>query len=98
MTGIPANNYESFQILQYQAGQFYKRHHDSSNGNNDKATGYRIFTFFLYLNDVNEGGRTRLTDLDILISPKKVCLHQAFELVLPVGHWRQRRQQHELNK
>ena len=81
MTGIPANNYESFQILQYQAGQFYKRHHDSSNANNDKATGHRILTFFLYLNDVDEGGETRFTDLDISISPKKVCRHVAMRLL-----------------
>ena len=51
MTGIPQNNYESLQILEYQVGQFYKRHHDSS-GKKDKASGHRILTFFLYLNDV----------------------------------------------
>mmetsp|Transcript_1573 Transcript_1573/g.3425 ORF Transcript_1573/g.3425 Transcript_1573/m.3425 type:complete len:227 (-) Transcript_1573:547-1227(-) len=72
VTGIPANNYESFQILQYQQGQFYRRHHDSSNVNSKKVAGHRILTFFLYLNDVEEGGETRFTNLDISISPKKV--------------------------
>mmetsp|Transcript_1571 Transcript_1571/g.3421 ORF Transcript_1571/g.3421 Transcript_1571/m.3421 type:complete len:283 (-) Transcript_1571:313-1161(-) len=71
VTGIPANNYESFQILQYQQGQFYRRHHDSSNVNSKKVAGHRILTFFLYLNDVEEGGETRFTNLDISISPKK---------------------------
>lgn len=72
VTGIPENNYESFQILKYQPGQFYRRHHDSSNKNNGKATGHRILTFFLYLNDVEEGGETRFTNLDISVKPKKV--------------------------
>lgn len=71
VTGIPQNKYESFQILQYQEGEFYKRHHDSSNANNAKAAGHRILTFFLYLNDVDEGGETRFTNLDISIAPKK---------------------------
>ena len=80
MTGIPANNYESFQVLQYQAGQFYKRHHDSPNANGNKATGHRILSFLLYLNDVGEGGETRFTDLDISIAPRKVWRHIATRL------------------
>lgn len=74
MTGIPESNYESFQILQYQEGQFYRRHHDSSNANNNKPAGHRILTFFLYLNDVEEGGETRFSNLDISVAPKKVRL------------------------
>ena len=57
MTGIPQNNYESFQILQYDEGQFYRKHHDSSQQNAKKPAGHRILTFFLYLNDV-EGACT----------------------------------------
>ena len=52
MTGVPQNNYESFQILQYDEGQFYRKHHDSSQQNAKKPAGHRILTFFLYLNDV----------------------------------------------
>jgi len=71
VTGIPQNNYESFQILKYEEGQFYRTHHDSSNANKHKPTGHRILTFFLYLNDVEEGGETRFTNLDISVKPKK---------------------------
>ncbi|KAL7532333.1 hypothetical protein ACHAXR_004565 [Thalassiosira sp. AJA248-18] len=71
VTGVPQKNYESFQILQYHEGQFYKHHHDSSQTNNAKSAGHRILTFFLYLNDVEEGGETRFTNLDISIKPKK---------------------------
>jgi prolyl 4-hydroxylase len=46
VTGIPRVNYESFQLLQYQKGQFYRRHHDSSQ-RDDTPAGHRILTFFL---------------------------------------------------
>ena len=71
MTGIPQNNYESFQILQYREGEYYKHHHDSSSGNENKVIGHRILTFFLYLNDVEEGGETHFTNLGISVTPKK---------------------------
>ena len=71
MTGIPQNNYESFQILQYKPGEYYKSHHDSSDANKDKVTGHRVLTFFLYLNDVEEGGETHFTKLNISVKPKR---------------------------
>lgn len=74
ITGIPANHYEPFQILQYQEGQFYRRHHDSPDANGENPAGHRILTFFFYLNDVEEGGETMFTDLNVSISPKKVRL------------------------
>jgi prolyl 4-hydroxylase len=37
----------------------------------ERAQGVRILTVFLYLNDVEEGGGTRFTDLDITVQPKK---------------------------
>ena len=45
---IPKVNYESFQLLQYDGGQFYRSHHDSS-VTDDTPAGHRILTFFLYL-------------------------------------------------
>ncbi|KAL3809185.1 hypothetical protein ACHAXA_000704 [Cyclostephanos tholiformis] len=71
VTGIPQNHYESFQILRYEEGQFYRRHHDSSEHKKNDSTGHRILTFFLYLNDVENGGETRFTTLDIDVKPKK---------------------------
>ncbi|KAL3781708.1 hypothetical protein HJC23_009926 [Cyclotella cryptica] len=70
-TGIPQNNYESFQILKYQVGEYYKSHHDSSSNKDNSVSGHRILTFFLYLNDVLEGGHTHFTRLDISVKPKK---------------------------
>ena len=45
MTGVKESNYESFQILKYEPGQYYKSHHDSSDHNREKVTGHRILTF-----------------------------------------------------
>ena len=70
ISGIPQGNYESFQILKYEVGEFYRRHHDSS-GKNKNISGHRILTVFLYLNDVEEGGETAFTDLGIAVKPKK---------------------------
>ena len=70
ITGIPQGNFESFQILRYDVGEYYKRHHDSP-GKNKSISGHRILTVFLYLNDVEEGGETAFTDLGISVKPKK---------------------------
>jgi len=71
VTGIPRKNYESYQILEYQKDQFYRMHHDSSSGKDDSASGHRILTFFLYLSDVEEGGATRFSKLNLDVKPKK---------------------------
>jgi len=64
VTQIPPSHFESFQVLRYQNGQEYKRHHDMSEEDNNILCGARILTFFLYLSDVEEGGGTRFTDMD----------------------------------
>eukprot|EP00934_Nitzschia_sp_Nitz4_P002205 Nitzschia sp. Nitz4//scaffold313_size41840//31735//33102//NITZ4_007439-RA/size41840-processed-gene-0.14-mRNA-1//-1//CDS//3329547439//2205//frame0 len=71
VTKIPRSHFESFQILEYGHNQFYRRHHDSSNGKDDTPPGHRILTFFLYLTDVEEGGETYFNQLDLAVSPKK---------------------------
>ena len=54
----------------YEVGQFYNPHHDYIGHQRDRQPGPRILTFFLYLTDVEEGGGTRLNDLNIEIKPK----------------------------
>ena len=73
-TGVPKINYESFQVLRYQKGQFYRTHHDSSLDDFEQLAGPRILTVFLYLSDVEEGGGTQFTDLDITVQPRKGAL------------------------
>ncbi|KAJ8599054.1 hypothetical protein CTAYLR_009818 [Chrysophaeum taylorii] len=64
VTGIPTANYESFQVLRYLPGQYYRSHHDMSGADNNLACGPRIYTFFLYLSDVEEGGETEFPLLE----------------------------------
>jgi prolyl 4-hydroxylase len=68
---IPTGNFENFQILQYENGQHYRPHHDSSERQKLLACGPRILTFFLYLSDVEEGGETAFPTLGISVKPKK---------------------------
>jgi len=69
VTQVPKVNFESFQILQYKKGQFYRTHHDDSGGSKD-ASGPRILTFFLYLSDVEEGGETDFPRVGVRAKPK----------------------------
>ena len=69
LTGVPKPNAEFFQVLRYEPGQFYRAHHDQQSGH-WTPQGVRVYTFFVYLSDVEEGGGTRFTDLGITVTPK----------------------------
>ena len=71
VTATPPQNSEYAQLVYYQACPeeghpscaFYKRHSDFIEGDRQRVQGERIYTLFMYLNDVEEGGGTRFTDL-----------------------------------
>jgi prolyl 4-hydroxylase len=65
---IPIDNYEYLQLLRYEKGQFYGQHHDYIPHQLQRATGVRILTVFLYLNDVEAGGGTNFPLLNNLVS------------------------------
>lgn len=70
---VPEPNFESIQVLRYEEGQEYKEHHDVGRKDymNDMLAGPRLYTFFLYFNDVEEGGGTYFPKLNITVQPKK---------------------------
>lgn len=70
LTGVPDQNSEYLQLLQYEVGEFYRTHHDFIPYLIDRNTGPRILTAFLYLNDVEQGGGTNFPPLDITVMPK----------------------------
>ena len=70
LTLVPEQNAEYMQVLKYETGQFYKPHHDQ-NSPMTSAWGPRMYTFFMYLNDDNQGGETRFTKLNISVRPKR---------------------------
>ena len=67
VTRIPVENFEFMQLLRYMPCahesspdcQFYRRHHDTIPELVTMQPGPRVYTFFLYLSDVEEGGGTR---------------------------------------
>ena len=67
---IDPRNSEDLQLLKYEKGQFYNSHHDYIQHQKDRQCGPRILTVFMYLNEVEAGGGTRFTDLDITVTPK----------------------------
>jgi len=71
VTGIPEKYQEHLQLLKYQVGEYYKEHHDFIPHHIKRQTGPRVLTFFLYLNDVEEGGGTKFPPLNLIVTPKK---------------------------
>lgn len=82
VTQTPMSNSEYAQLVHYHSCSnendsdcaFYKRHHDYIDGDDQKLQGPRIYTLFMYLNDVELGGGTRFTDLSqghLTIEPKR---------------------------
>ena len=73
VTQIPSQNFEDYQMLKYEHGQFYRSHHDYIPHQKERACGPRILTFFLYLSDVEEGGGTGLDQINggLVVNPKK---------------------------
>jgi prolyl 4-hydroxylase len=72
----PIENFEGMQIVHYNSGEFYKEHHDyfelDTTYYNDqmKRGGQRVWTGFIYLNDVFKGGETYFPEVDFKVKPK----------------------------
>jgi len=64
-------NMEHYQLLHYNVGEQYKEHHDFIYEQSQMPQGPRQFTFFLYLNTVEEGGETYFPRLKLKVKPKK---------------------------
>jgi len=70
ITGVPQENFEYHQVLRYQPGQYYRYHHDFIVDHNSLPIGPRVYTFFMYLSDVEKGGETSFPGLNIKVRPK----------------------------
>ena len=71
ITGIPEANSENLQLLRYEQSQFYQTHSDYIPYQLERPTGVRILTFYMYLNDVEEGGGTNFPALNVTATPRK---------------------------
>lgn len=77
LTMMPIEYGETIQVLCYGPGQEFEPHHDyfdnDSVGGREALSngGQRMATLIMYLNNVDEGGETVFTEIDVKITPKK---------------------------
>ncbi|GKY90387.1 hypothetical protein MPSEU_000012700 [Mayamaea pseudoterrestris] len=72
ITGIPETNSENLQLLRYEEDEFYQTHNDYIPYNIDRPSGVRVLTFYMYLNDVAEGGGTNFPRAsNLTVTPKR---------------------------
>ena len=72
VTGISSQNYEHFQTLRCKPTEECVLHHDVySSKDNIQTSGIRVFTLFLCLSDVSQGGETYFPYTNSTIKPKK---------------------------
>ena len=82
LSGLSIKNQEEWQVLRYRPGQEYKPHYDACSATTDEyydcikseikqKWGKRVYTFFIYLNDVEDGGETYFTKLNKMYKPKQ---------------------------
>lgn len=70
-TATPDANHEYPQLLRYHPSQYYKEHSDYIPAHKDMPCGPRVYTLFVYLSDVEEGGHTSFPQLGLSVKPKK---------------------------
>lgn len=78
IVGMPLQNAEAYQVIYYGITEEYRKHYDSwvHNGSDKtlrcmKFGGARLKTALCYLNEVEKGGGTKMTKLDITIPAEK---------------------------
>jgi prolyl 4-hydroxylase len=71
ITNLPVENQETFQVLRYNGGEYYRAHYDYIPEHGDMPCGARVATFFLYMSDVEEGGETHFPTIHMKLKPKK---------------------------
>lgn len=61
--------FEIPQLLRYGPGQHYNRHHDASATR--QRIGTRVYTVFIYLSSVEQGGETEFPFLNLKVKPER---------------------------
>jgi len=71
---VPVENLEQLEALRYAKSQFYRSHHDNKiwpYETSIRAAGARVFSIFIYLTDVAEGGETNFPELGLQWKAKR---------------------------
>lgn len=69
LTNVSRRSMEHNQVLRYEPGQYYLEHHDYIEEQMALPCGPRVATFFMYLNDMPEGGATTFPSLGLEVQP-----------------------------
>ncbi len=75
LTLLPPEHQEPFQVLHYDEGEQFEAHVDSFSHGSEYARweqtrgGERLFTFIVYLNEVDEGGETEFPRQQVTVTP-----------------------------
>lgn len=71
ITHVPSENFDFVQALRYRPGMYYRPHHDNHPTFSLSPSGCRIYTMFVYLSDVEQGGETAFPKLNVSTPAKK---------------------------
>lgn len=77
LVGMPVEHCEEPVLVRYHTDQKYDSHYDSMDCNLDryqyfmKSGGNRVMTAILYLNQVEQGGDTYFSNLDLRVTPRQ---------------------------
>ncbi len=75
LTLLPEENQEPCQVLHYDVGEQFLAHTDSFSAGTEYSKweltrgGVRLYTFIVYLNDIDEGGKTEFPRQQVTIDP-----------------------------
>lgn len=70
MLRVHPHYFELPQLLRYHPDMYYKTHHDAA-GSPKEHLGTRIYTAFVYLSSVEEGGHTEFPRLGLKVKPER---------------------------
>lgn len=70
-TGMKLEHTEFIEILKYNEGGHYERHHDMITTQGSERCGNRILSLYVFLSDVEDGGELRFTEIEKQVTPQK---------------------------
>jgi len=71
VTHVPIVNFDFVQAARYKPGNYFAAHHDNHPTFHHLPCGTRIFSIFVYLTDVEEGGATAFPQLGLQTQAKR---------------------------
>lgn len=71
LISIPSENAEDLQLIRYKKNEHYNHHYDAFQKESKYYDNQRLVTALVYLTDVQKGGETEFSKINLKIKPKK---------------------------